>query len=1184
MMTPDDPTNGPPPLEDLQQLLKRHPRSPRYAELAHSLCDAKRPAEALEVCEQGLAHHPDDLPGLRAKGRALMLTGRLHEAQTELLGVIRRNRDDAGAMLLITDVLLQKADPGRAKAMLQHATKLRGSDDPEVERLWSTLGGMTGEIDIRPTEPQAKAAPTPAAATAAPRTASTSRAAIPSLSVKTPATPAPPPAAKASLGPLIGGKGAIINVEDDDAGLELGPVDVDPNKGKPAAGLAGRVAWITLLALLLVAAGITGWRMHSRAQMVSKSLQTSRKALRTGSLSRYRAARTQVLEAIKQDPNNPDLHAWLAKIEARMALEFMIQIKRVPAAIFAVEKIHRKLKRDPPGALRRLQVRLGLAHRSMTWGAEAVLEARAIHQLLTGIKPRKGSKGVRDHTVRLLDAGIKKYPKGLGLRYVRGLAHLANGNATGAEKDLEATVAADKDHVPAQLALAEVLLEQGRVAEAQERFNRVLGVNPTSMRARLGMIQSRLVRNRELPLVASELQKLAPTKKSPRLMRSWYRLARAWLLWAEGKLDQSSRALEHASQTLLPDARWLAWYIRLCLLLGEVDHARRPLVHGLAALRSADDPVVMAFRLELKLNQGIPAPVIVAARKLLTKIGTAGPAARRTLLVLVRARLAAGQYSQALEALTALGKLKPEPADATAALIYRHLAAGLGASATRPMDGAKEAPAKARPSATQVTATARAGLRKLLKGKAAPAARYALAQLTEQGDQARELLAKATTNHRDAAMAGVLYARLLVQANRLADGRQQVESAMARAPAYYPALRTRARLRLRTGHLSEALTDTTTLCFAGYRTTLPAGLLRRIARTARWSSRLSRMDRTTLCPSSVIQADDLVTRAAIYVAMQQPDATDSSLLLLAMAERLGAPAGRVGVLRAMSLISGQQTPEQGKKAEALLRALAKSHPKVEKRAAYHYALGKALHSRNDTKGAVKAYREALKLQPEHLGSLRALGWLLLEAKQNRAAANLFRKATGLAKRWEACPFRVRSRLQFALGQALLRKGRGRDLKGAGAAFTEALRQNGHLYPAAVALAKVHLAEKRATAALKQLEDVLAADPANPDALLMMARLLRPAPTTEERSRKLVTTLLQYCAREILSGRPEEGRFWLERLLAKVDKKHALAQLMLGKLLARYPNEKRRSKALLKAAGPVKAPAWLAPLLKKLAQK
>lgn len=1170
-MTPDDPSTTPQSLEALEQLLERDPQSLRYAELALRLCDVKRAENALEVCRQGLALHPDDPAGRRARGRALMLTGRLQEAQTELLGIIKSNRDDATAMLLITDVLLQKADPGRAKAMLQHATKILGKDDPEVVRLWTALGGMTGEIDIKPTGP-----------IAVKQAAGRHEAVV---------TPAEPATGKAAFGPLIGGKGAIINVVDGDAGLELGPVAVDSNAGKPAAGLAGQVAWITLLSLLMVAAGITVWRMRSRAQTVSKGVMTSRKALRTGSLRSYRAARATVRAAIKKDPNNPDLHACLAKIEARMALEYMIKIKRVPAAIFAAEKIHRKLERHPPSALRRLQVRLGLAYRTKSWGKEAVLEALAIQQLLTGIKPRKGAKGARDHTVKLLDRGIKEYPKALGLRYVRGLAHLANGNARQAEKDLEETVKRDRSHVPAQLALAEVLLEQGRVVEAQERFNRVLGVNPTSLRARLGMIQSRLLRNRELSLVASELEKLAPGEHTPRLIRSWYRLARAWLFWAEGKLDRSSKALDHASQSLLPEARWLSWYIRLCLLLGEVDHARRPLKHGLASLRSANDPIVQAFQLEVKLHQGLPAPLIADARTLLRKIGTTGPAARRSVLVLARAQLVAGRYDKALKALAALAKLKPEPADATAAKIYTYLARGLGAVAkARKADAAQPGRKKEKEAGkdgdapTAAAEAARASLRKLLKGPAAPGARYALALLTPDAAQARKLLAKAVVNHRDAARAGVLYAWLLIRAGNLAEGRRQVEAAMERAPAYYPALRTRAQLRLLTGHVSKALSDTTTLCFAGYRAKMPAGILQRIAHTARWSSRLSRLDRSTLCPSAIIRADDLITRAAIYVGMERPDSIDSSLIFLAMGERLGADPGRTGVLRALALLSGQQTPERGKQAEALLKALAKAHPAVERRADFHYARGKALHSQNDAKAAMTAFGAALKRRPDHLATLRSLGWLLLGSKRNAAAAAHFRKATEIAKRWEACPFRVRSRLQFALGQSLLGKGRGRDLKGAGAALTKALRLNGHLYQAAVALAKVHLATGRTVEARKQLEDVLQAASDYPDALVLLARLLKASSTTKPRSQALVTRLLKVCAREILSGRPEEGRFWLEQVLAKVDRKHPLASFMLGKLLSHYPKEGKRSRELLKKAGPVKPPGWLGPLLKKLGQK
>jgi tetratricopeptide (TPR) repeat protein len=405
---------------------------------------------------------------------------------------------------------------------------------------------------------------------------------------------------------------------------------------------------------------------------------------------------------------------------------------------------------------------------------------------------------------------------------------------------------------------------------------------------------------------------------------------------------------------------------------------------------------------------------------------------------------------------------------------------------------------------------------------------------------------------------------------------------MDRAPAYYPALRVRAALRLRTGFVTDALQDTTTLCFAGYRERMPADILQRLRYTARWSSRLTRLDRTTLCPSRVIGAADLLTRAEIYSTLERPDAMDWALIYLAMAERLGADPAQTGLLRALSVMSGQQTPDRGKLAENMLKALQKAHPQVASKADYHYALGKAFYSQNAIKEAAKAYREALQRQPAHLRALRALGWLLLGAKQSAAAATIFRTAVQIADRWEADPFRVRARLQFGLGQSLL--GKGGDLKGAGAALTEALRLNGQLYQAAVALARVHLATKRTEAAEKQLEEVLGADPEYPDALLLLATLRRSDPKTKAEAQTLLTRLVKVCAREIRSGRPEEARYWLEQILTQADKTHATASLLLGTLLTRYSKEGTRARELLKQAGNAAPPKWLEPVLARLRKR
>lgn len=1019
------------------------------------------------------------------------------------------------------------------------------------------------------------------------------------------------------MGPLIGGAGAIINVVDDDV-ADFEEIRAT-SRPRDSGGRAGRLMWIVLLSLLCGGAGFTVWRMHARASTVDRAIAKARQALRTGSLARYREAHKTVAEALKKDRNNPDLRAWSAKLEARMALEYMVQIQRIPAAIFAVEKIHRKLRRNPPGLLRKLQVKLGLSYRTPDWGREALVEAQAIQQLLTGVKPRPDAKNVRARTVHLLDRAINRYPKALGLRYVRGLAHLANGNIAFAQQDLEETVKRDKDHVPAQLALAEVLLEAGLVVEAQERFTRVLGVNPDSMRARLGMIQTRLVRGKELAQAGRELKKLQPDKNTPRLIRSWYRLARAWLAWTTGRLEDASQGLEHAGQAMLPEARWLAWYIRLALLLGDVDRSRKPLVNGLAALRSAGDPTVNAFKLEVKLAQGLPKPVIQGAKKLLGKIDAKSPAARRTLVVLARALLVDRRYAKAVAVLKRLQELKAEPVDESAVKIYLALARGLQAQTEArqkaqtppPKDGAKPGkkvspaalPGTPAAGASAAGASAIALLKALAKGPAAPAARYAMALLTPDREAARTLLLKAVSHHRDAAMAGVRLAILQLSFDQVAEARKQLEQAMELAPAFYPALRVRARLRLRTGMISEALGDTTTLCFAGYRGSVPAGLLRRVVATADWSSKLARLDHSTLCPSAVTTPDDLVTRAAIYVAMDRPDALDPAWVLLAMGASQGAAPGRVGILRAQALMSGQATAERGKRAAAMLKDLAKGLPAVTSNPEYHLVLGKAQSVQKDKGAAAKAYQEALKLRPSYLPALQSLGWLLLAEGKHAEAAVLFKKATVLAKKYESCPVRVRSRLLFALGRSLMAKGAGKgkaqgkgkgkhqDLKDARAALTEALRLNDQLIQAAVELARVDIATNRLAAARKQLVDVLAAEPDYPDVLFLLARVLQSSKKDKVKDRaaaaKHVARLVKVCEQEIAAGRPDEGRWWLEQILARIDKAHPGASLALGALLAQKPKdakEKNRARALLQQAAKSGTPDMkkrAAALLKKL---
>ena len=82
-------------LDWYQEVLREDPRSRLFVVLAEELCDSGLWDQAIEVCRQGLANHPDSLRGQILLGRALLESGRPAEAHAVLIEVHRAIADNA---------------------------------------------------------------------------------------------------------------------------------------------------------------------------------------------------------------------------------------------------------------------------------------------------------------------------------------------------------------------------------------------------------------------------------------------------------------------------------------------------------------------------------------------------------------------------------------------------------------------------------------------------------------------------------------------------------------------------------------------------------------------------------------------------------------------------------------------------------------------------------------------------------------------------------------------------------------------------------------------------------------------------------------------------------------------------------------------------------------------------------
>ncbi len=89
---------------ELRRRVQADPASIAFAELAEECRRSGDNDEAVGICRAGLAYHPDLLSARVTLGRALVELGRLDEAQTELLLVLKRAPDNLPANRAIAEM------------------------------------------------------------------------------------------------------------------------------------------------------------------------------------------------------------------------------------------------------------------------------------------------------------------------------------------------------------------------------------------------------------------------------------------------------------------------------------------------------------------------------------------------------------------------------------------------------------------------------------------------------------------------------------------------------------------------------------------------------------------------------------------------------------------------------------------------------------------------------------------------------------------------------------------------------------------------------------------------------------------------------------------------------------------------------------------------------------------------
>ena len=136
-------------IEELRRRVQRDPASIAFAQLAEEYRRAGRYNEAIETCEQGLAHHPGYLSARVTLGRSYLETSELDGAQLELRQVLRAAPENLAALRGLAEIHHRRGELQEALAYYRTALEF-ARNDPELQHL---VGQISEELEPQPSAP-----------------------------------------------------------------------------------------------------------------------------------------------------------------------------------------------------------------------------------------------------------------------------------------------------------------------------------------------------------------------------------------------------------------------------------------------------------------------------------------------------------------------------------------------------------------------------------------------------------------------------------------------------------------------------------------------------------------------------------------------------------------------------------------------------------------------------------------------------------------------------------------------------------------------------------------------------------------------------------------------------------------------------------------------------------------------
>jgi len=575
-------------VEKYEIILAADPRSRVFVELARALVDHGDHARAIDVCRQGIEHHPASIQGRVIWAKALLAADDVDEAVVQFdlaAGIEPRNpyAYNLAAELLAEKGLLARAlplleqaaelQPGneKIKAWLADARKQAGAAAPTRPKEAtpppeSGAGGANGPPRLARKRPSGGA---PTGATPVPSAAAaTTPPARPPVPKTTPTGTAPPPLRKP---PPPKPKREVTNPR---FALEHLPESKAPERAPAPAAAAGpdareaaRIAgeyerelrqklqgaeapqgylrrnWLPLLAAALLAVGLGGGgyiyvtvRRANRAAEVKSYVEAARKGLARDTAGALKEAAKVLAEARSLDPANAEAASLSAQVAAVLWSDH---------GDVAAKELAQKLAASGKAGDGALAARYLLAATPAARNAVAA-------ELAT--RPIRVDPLVQTLVARAL---------------------LARGETQSALSRLDIAARSTPPSLRALADLGDVYRERGDLDPALGYYRTALAAHATHPRAAIGAAEVRLALGRETGEALASLRAVEadPGSPPPVADRLRFELAYARVLAAQGQRALAAERLDRANERLGTRAEVPAALAEIHMQAGAFDKA-----------------------------------------------------------------------------------------------------------------------------------------------------------------------------------------------------------------------------------------------------------------------------------------------------------------------------------------------------------------------------------------------------------------------------------------------------------------------------------------------------------------------------------------------------------------------------------------------------------------------------------